>query len=459
MSSRASQDTDQSSSGGGPLFTERHPLLLPTILICFVTAGIALAVWWSTGCVMPGSCKPAPWNDSETEMLRSLSLDSLPPLAPDPSNSVADDRRAAKLGHALFFDRRLSANGGISCASCHQPERHFTDAMPKGQAIAKSKRNTSSIIGSAYSPWFYWDGRKDSLWSQALGPLEDPAEHGGNRMQLVRLVAEDADYRSSYEALFGDLPDFSDQARFPAAASPLHNEDWQLAWQAMESEDRQAVNRVFANIGKAIAAYEALLQPGPARFDAYVNTVTADDSSAAEQLFSDEEVRGLRLFIGEARCTECHNGPLLTNNEFHNTGILPFPGELPDRGRSEGLRILQADPFNCMGAYSDQKAKNCMELRYVRSGKELLGAMRTPSLRNLDGTAPFMHKGQLSTLSETLEHYNDAPLATIGHNEAEPLNLSRRELRQLEAFLNTLSAPPDVDPKWLRPPPAKTESK
>lgn len=437
----------------------RYPLLLPAILVACVTGGIALAVWWTTGCLMPASCKPAPWSDTEVQMLRSLSLDSLPPLPPDPSNTVANNPGAAKLGQQLFFDRRLSVNGGISCATCHQPDRHFTDAMPKGQAIAKSKRNTPSIIGSAYSPWLYWDGRKDSLWSQALGPLEDPAEHGGNRMQLVRVIAEDSGYRASYEKLFGDLPDFSDPQRFPpAAASPLHNTDWQRAWEAMDGTDQHSVNQVFANMGKAIAAYERLLQPGPTQFDRYVAAVLAEDSSAADDIFTKKEVRGLRLFIGEARCTECHNGPLLSNNEFHNTGILPFPGELPDRGRSEGLRTLQGDPFNCMGPYSDQRPEDCAELRYVRSDNSLLGAMRTPSLRNLAGTAPFMHKGQLHTLAEVLQHYNEAPSAPIGHNEAKPLNLSRRELGQLEAFLNTLSAPSAVDQRWLRPPPArKTE--
>src|SRR5690606_16016170 len=160
-----------------------------------------------------------------------------------------------------------------------------------------------------------------------------------------------------------------------------------------------------ANLGKAIAAYERLLVPGSSRFDTYVEAVLAGDETAADDALGKDEVLGLRLFIGEARCVECHNGPLFTNFEFHNTAALSAPGELPDRGRSDGLRALRADPFNCLGEFSDAGPHDCQELRYVREGVELIGAQRTPSLRNLAGTAPFLHKGQLATLMEVLEHY------------------------------------------------------
>ncbi len=100
-----------------------------------------------------------------------------------------------------------------------------------------------------------------------------------------------------------------------------------------------------------------------------------------------------------------------------------------------------ANPFNCLGEYSDDPLQQCDELEFVRQGPELVGAFRTPSLRNVAGTAPYMHKGQVPTLAEALLHYNKAPDAMIGHNEAKPLGLNSRELRQLEAFLNTLTAP------------------
>ena len=368
---------------------------------------------------------PQPWTDTDFEVLQSLWIGSLPALPADPTNSVADDPRAASFGHHLFFDPRLSSSGGISCSTCHQPERRFTDGLVKGQAIGTSKRNTRSIVGVAYSPWLYWDGRRDSLWSQALSPLEDPAEHGGRREQYVEIIAADPSYREMYEALFGEIPDLSGDG---------------------------AVNVVFANIGKVIAAYERLLMPGQSRFDVYVAAIIAGDNDLQRSTFTDDEIVGLQLFIDEAACTQCHNGPLFTNHEFHNTGVISFPGEVPDKGRVTGVRQVLADPFNCSGPYADAAEKSCAELEYARTGPELIGAFRTPSLRNLENTGPYMHKGQIASLAAVLQHYNEAPFAMIGHNEAKPLGLNKRELRQLEAFLNTLAAPLATAEVWLGPP-------
>jgi cytochrome c peroxidase len=396
----------------------------------------------------------APWTASEIELLSSLWLRSLPQLPADPSNQVADLPQAAVLGHHLFFDKRLSVSGSIACASCHQPERRFTDGLPSARALGASARNTPSLVGASYSPWFYWDGRKDSQWSQALSPLEDPAEQGNNRMRLVRLVSTDTAYREYYAAVFGATPDFSDASRFPADAGPLPDPTLRTAWDAMQLADQQLVNQVFANLGKALAAYQRQLQPGPTRFDNYVGTVV-QAATAADSLFSADERAGLRLFIGKANCLHCHNGPLFTNNEFHNTGLLPPAGSVPDQGRSRALATLRTDPFVCVGEFSDARPDQCIEYNFMRSGVELLGAMRTPSLRNLGGTAPFMHKGQLATLAAVLSHYNEAPMALIGHNEAVPLALSTSELQQLEAFLLTLDAPPATEPHWLTPPAAE----
>jgi len=381
---------------------------------------IAIAVWLHFR-----SVEPEPWSEAEVAILHSLWIGNLPAPPADATNSVADDLRAANFGHLLFFDPRLSGTGGVSCSTCHQPERHFTDGLPKGQAIGMSKRNTPSIVGAAYSPWLYWDGRRDSLWSQALSPLEDPAEHGGRREQYLEFIAADPEYREMYVSLFGEIPDLS-------------NED--------------AVNAAFANVGKVIAAYERLLIPGRSRFDAYVEAVIAGDHRLQSETFSIEEISGLRLFIGPAACTQCHNGPSFTNHEFHNTGVISFPGEIPDRGRVAGVRQVLADPFNCDGPFSDDVDHDCAELAFTRTGPELIGTFRTPSLRNLENTGPFMHKGQIETLGEVLQHYNEAPLAMIGHNEAKPLGLSDRELRQLEAFLRTLAAPLATADKWLRAP-------
>jgi len=378
-----------------------------------VTVGvIALAVaacdQWSSS--------PPEWTEAEIDVLKSLWLESLPGLPPDPSNSVADNPIAAEFGRQLFFDTRLSANGGISCATCHQAERRFTDGLQKAQAIGTTARHTPSIVGTAYSPWQFWDGRRDSQWAQALAPLEDPNEHATDRATVVGLVAEVAEYRVVYESLFSALPD-------------------------LPSSDPVLLNTAFANIGKSIAAFERTLMPTASRFDAYVEAVVDADADRQSELFNDDEIWGLRLFIGEANCTQCHNGPLFTNHEFHNTGVISFPGDVPDTARITGVAEVLMSEFNCRSAYSDDPTHHCAELEFARTGVDLIGAFKTPSLRNIENTDPFMHKGQLATIRDVLKHYNEAPDAMIGHNEAKPLGLSDRELDQLEAFLATLAAP------------------
>jgi cytochrome c peroxidase len=410
-------------------------------------AGFGLLVyggfWWQQ------HAATAPWTAAERAIIETLWIERLPPLPHDAGNAIADSDRAANLGQMLFFDKRLSSNGEVSCATCHQPERRFTDGLPTARAIGTSRRNTPSLVGVAYSPWLYWDGRKDSLWSQALAPLEDPAEHGGHRMRFAMLLQEDEVYRQEYLALFGQWPDLKieDLPTTITAAT-----EWNEALQNLSTEDQHRVATIFVNLGKTLAAYERRLMPSPSRFDAYVSALVKDDQEA-ENILNEAERAGLRLFIGDGRCIECHNGPLFTNNEFHNTGLLPPSGSVPDEGRSRVLEQLTNDAFNCLGEFSDAKDGQCQELRYMRSGPELIGAMRTPSLRNLAGTEPYMHKGQLQTLAEVLKHYNKAPVALIGHSEVEPLGLSNKQLQQLEAFLRTLDAPVAGDGKWLQKPP------
>ena len=399
-----------------------------------------------------GNKNPYPWTTNEIKVLKTLHIDNLTRALPNLSNSVSENSLAARLGHSLFFDTRLSANGQVSCATCHQPKNSFTDQRRRGMGVGFSRRNTRSIVGSAYSPWLYSDGRKDSLWSQALAPLEDPNEHGSNRMRLAKLLANDSHYQTVYESMFGPLPDTSDPERYPADASPLR-ENLKPAWNSMSAEDQELINEVFVNIGKAIAAYERLLVPGPSRFDSYVRGVAENNLKNQELLFNDSEIRGLRLFISKANCIDCHNGPLFTNNEFHNTGVISSPNNVPDKGRIDGIRIVKTDVFNCMGIYSNDPDQSCDELEFSRIDMpELIGAIRTPSLRNIESSFPYMHGGQIETLTEVIEHYNRAPLSLIGHNEAKPLSLSRFESRDLLAFLKTLGGPLSTDQKWLAPP-------
>ncbi len=373
------------------------------------------------------------WTDAEAALIGSLSLSALPPLPADPSNRVADDPAAAALGEKLFFDTRFSGNGKVACASCHLPEKQFQDGLPLGVGMGTAGRRTMPIAGTAYSPWLFWDGRKDSQWSQALGPLENPVEHGADRTMLVRLVAEH--YAAEYEPLFGPLPDLS---RLPAHAGPAGSAEAVAAWSGMAEPDRETVNRIFANIGKAIAAFERTIMPVETRFDRYADAVAAGTPPAGDAALTEAEIAGLRLFIGKAGCINCHNGPLLTDNHFHNTGV-PMAGSAPDTGRAAGAPAVLDDPFNCLGKYSDAAASDCAELKYmVAEGEELNGAFKPPSLRGVAQRAPYMNAGQIATLADALAHYNEAPHAPVGHSEISPLLLTAGELASLEAFLRSL---------------------
>jgi len=409
-------------------------------------APIALAFFslWATLASTAASTH-AVWTSAQLAELRSMSIAELEPIPPDPTNRVADDPRAADLGRRLFFDTRLSANGRVACGTCHQPERGFQDGIALGVGVGTTARRTMPIAGMARSPFLFWDGRKDSLWAQALGPLESPVEHGGTRAQYARVIADH--YRRDYESVFGPLPDLS---AVPAAAGPAGHATAMAAWAALGDTLRERVTGVFANIGKAIAAYERQIEFGPSRFDRYVAALNA--GQAGDGVLTDDEVAGLRLFIGRANCSQCHNGPLLTNSEFHNTGVPPRP-ELPlDHGRLTGASAAVDDEFNCRSRWSDARHR-CAELDFIVTGAHTLDrAYKVPSLRNVAERAPYMNAGQFATLADVLDHYNRAPAPVVGHSELRPLRLRPVELRHLEAFLRTLTGPVLVDGRMpLRP--------
>ena len=389
------------------------------------------------------------WSARERAVLRSLSLSRLGPLPADPSNRYADDSAAARLGHRLFFDTRLSSTGTVACATCHVPSRDFQDGRPLGQGVGTAGRRTMPVAGTAHSPWQFWDGRADSQWAQALGPLESSVEHGGDRTQYAHLVA--TEYRDTYEAVFGRLPNL---AGLPSHAGPVAEAARAAAWSRIPPARRDEITRVYANVGKAIAAYERRIGFSPTRFDRYVDAELAGRPHTSESALSRDEEAGLRLFIGKANCVTCHNGALLTDNHFHNTGVAqPGAGAPADSGRAVGVRQVLAGEFNCAGRYSDAKPEDCQELRFaVTEGEELVRAYKTPSLRNVADRAPYMHAGQLASLGEVLAHYNRAPAAPAGHSELKPLRLSPAELRQLDAFLGTLSGPLAAPPGFLAAP-------
>lgn len=370
----------------------------------------------------------ADWTTREMDLVRSLSIATLPPPPAAPSNRVADDARAAELGRALFFDSQFSGNGLISCAFCHIPDRSFQDNAATARGMGPTSRRTMPLAGAAYSPFLFWDGRADSLWSQALQPLEAAAEHGGDRTAYVHVIGKD--YRERYEAIFGPLPDVS---QLPDHAGPVPHAAARSAWSDMTAEHREAVTTVFVNMGKAIAAFERTIQPAETPFDDWV--ASADFPSPG--LLDPAEIAGLRLFVGKAGCIDCHNGPLFTNQSFHNTGV-PLAGSA-DIGRAKGVRMVVLSPFNCRGKFSDAGPGECAELRFLgNKGHATDAAFKTPGLRGVATRAPYMHAGQITTLADVVQHYTEAPAAQIGHSELVPLDLSERERRALLRFLMVL---------------------
>ena len=402
-----------------------------------VLAGVLLTL--SAGILLGCGNQPTAWSEAEVEILRTLWIGSLPPLAPDPSNQYGDNEQAAAFGEKLFFDTRFSINGEVACATCHDPQKNFQDGLPRAQGVGTTNRRAMPIAGTAYSPWLFWDGRKDSQWAQALGPLENPVEHGGTRTQYVKLIQ--LFYKDEYEALFGQLPDFSDVSRFPETAAPVSDQVAAANWGAMTPADREAVTLVYVNMGKAIAAFERTILPGESRFDQYAEAILASDHAAAETILTEDEIAGLKLLIGDAHCTRCHNGPLLTDNDFHNTGVPAIENLPEDTGRALGAQQVLADEFNCLSPYSDAAPEDCDELKFMLTeGEVLIRAYKPPSLRDVAQRAPYMHAGQFTTLEGVLDHYNEAPSAPMGHSELEPLHLSDDQLNQIIAFLQTLTS-------------------
>ncbi len=419
------------------------------ILGSFMAVSAALVVTFAHAASPAPAAGAERWSADDKAVLASLSLKRLPPVPVDPSNAVQQLPAAVELGKRLFNDARFSRNGTIACASCHDPQKQFQDGLPVGQGVGTGARRAMPIVGAGYGSWLFWDGRKDSLWAQALGPLEDAVEHGGNRTRYAQLMAEN--YRKEYEDLFKAMPSFDGLLR---NAGPSGSTDEMAAWAAMDARHRENVSRVFSNMGKAIAAYENSLRHEPSRLDRYIDAVVKGDAPA-QGILRASEASGLRLFIGKAQCVTCHNGPLFTDQQFHNTGVPPRDAANPDRGRAAATAKVRGDEFNCLGPYSDAPPMQCQELRFMVSDVPALeGAFKTPGLRGVAQRPPYMHAGQFATLEQVVRHYVAAPHAAVGHSElthrhasgaaathAERalIELTDAEVADLVSFLGTLS--------------------
>lgn len=291
------------------------------------------------------------------------------PGAPDPEK--------ARLGRWLFFDTRLSADGTISCATCHVPEFGFSEPTPVSTGIRGQKggRKAPSFLNAvfAFYPETFWDGRAASLEEQAKGPIENPIEMGTTHAAVVKSIARAEDYGPFFTRAFGD---------------------------AEVNIDR---------IAEAIAHYERTRVSGNSRYDRWRDLDDEDDAELWAELLTEEERLGEELFFGKAACATCHTGTAFTDSRYHNLGVGydAETGELADMGR------------------------------FVVSGEEVdKGAFKTPGLREVTKRAPFMHDGSVATLREVMQLYNKGGDANPWLSpKMKPLELSEAEIDALVAFM------------------------
>ena len=443
------------------------------------------AGWWllvlATSLPAAACSQEGPLSDEEMSTLRQLAMPA--PLPEDRSNEVADDPAAARLGKKLYFDPRYAGKLGaynvtgrngalgnqddekmVSCASCHDPGKGGADLRSRPSATSLgagyTSRNAPTVINSAYSPlWQFWDGRADSLWSQALLPPEGEAECNGNRLRVAHVIIDH--YRQDYDDVFATRwPDYAlataMAANLPADGKPGAIADCQAApdnakepfldaYDCLSSDDRAMVDRIYANFGKAIAAYERRLVStafAPSAFDRFMAGDTQAMSPAA--------IRGARLFVGHAGCMECHNGPALSDFSFHNVGA-PQTGEYApatDLGRATGIADVTVSAFSRKTTFSDdregQATAAVLALASLDDGAKqaYAGQFKTPTLRNVAKTAPYMHDGAYQSLWDVVNHYNfggaTGQYSGVKDPAIAPLMLTDAELSDLVEFLRAL---------------------
>jgi cytochrome c peroxidase len=402
-----------------------------------------------------------------------LSLHSpLPEPPPDPTNAYADNPAAATLGQKLFFESSHSGplkvasdgvNGGlgqigetgkVSCASCHNADAWLADQRSNPNNVALGAdwgtRNAMSLVNAAYqTPFQHWDGRFDTTFGPAIAPAENPKSQNSTRLAIAHMLW--TKYRAEYDAVFEpDLdpaldPLAADAARFPASGKPKPMAtDADGAWEMMTPEDRTIVNRIFINWAKAIASYVRKVRSAESPFDRYIAGEMGAISTSAK--------RGAKLFIGKAACSDCHEGPVFSDNKFHNTGVAQTGDHVPatDDGRFAAIGPLLAHGFNSSSPYSDDTTTG--RLDGLAPDEAVRGAFLTPMLRNCTTTGPYMHAGQLATLDEVIELYNrggdETGFGGTKDEKIKVLNLTAQEKKDLVEFVLTLDGP-DLDAALL----------
>lgn len=424
---------------------------------------------------------PEGYSDAEWATVLELSPAELPPSPVDVSNSYGDDPAAAALGEKLFFEKGFSGQlldidndgspkslgvrgqtGKVACAGCHMKDTEFLDTRSVFKEISLgtgwTARRTPSILDIGQAKIVMWGGARSTLYSQFFGPIENPLEMNSSRLFVAQYIA--THYKDEYEAVFGAgaLDPLADTTRFPtltaettgcsltetidhpraARPDPLYvchgMPDDEAEYDSMDPADQEIVTRIVVNAGKAVAAYERLLACGPSRFDAWVH----GDSEA----MTEQEQRGLALFVGKAKCASCHSGAFLSDQKFYNTGLAEKPTQIEifngdDHGAAKDLVSAANDPVGISTAFSDGDDGRMPS----DVGSAYEGAFRTPTLRCVAQRPTFMHSGVVHSLEDVVSFFNrggDPAGVYPGTSVTEPLGLSTDEEAELVAFLRAL---------------------
>lgn len=351
------------------------------------------------------SAKPAAIKPHENNLL------GLPPI-PIPTNNPQTPAKIA-LGDKLFHDKRVSVDGSVSCSNCHDDKQAFTDGLPVsvGHHQLTGTRNAPTVLNAAFNTSQFWDGREPDLESQSKQPLINPVEHGlTDHKQVLEIVRTDPDYLAAFQSVF-------------EVSGKLLTID---------------------HVTQAIASFERTLIAGNSPFDRYYFDGKTDAMTEAQ-------LRGFQLFVGQGRCVSCHtieqDHALFTDSRFHNIGV--------------GINRIQQEVPRLTAAFLDAKNKGGQVDTIVLTDKKSselgrfavtdelsqIGAFKTPTLRNVELTAPYMHDGGLKTLKEVMIHYNNGGVDTAGEQVNDflsggirPLNLTDPQLNDLVAFMKALTS-------------------